>query len=417
VTAFSLSPSGEQAVTITSDISKNLFVTTATAWDLSTLKGRLLDRVEAELGESGQVTGSNAQINSVRFGDSGGHVVISRQGKGGRSGRVSIVQMEDMTTRTFDLPLRIGAPQTGFLSGRNQLITLNGEAAFRWSVDGMVHVKSYRPQAAVNGACFTSDGKIAATASRSVRLWTTDTGEAIGKLENPHQGEITSLDVANGLDSSGYLFVTTGDDASPARLWSWKDRKSGFRLEKELGIEGTTVMLARFLPDGDRIMLSGANGSIQIQSLSDPSSTFEWDLPEGLSATCCSFSSDGHYLAVGASDKSAWLIDLRPESTTKPRVMKGHADRIESICVLQDGTDQIRVLTASRDKSARVWDPRLSVSSVDPSQESDVIEGREVLAFRRHSQGVTAVDCTSDGSLVVTAGRDGRVLLWPAQSP
>ena len=299
VTALSLSPRGDYAVTITTNTLKNLFVTTATSWDLSTQKGRRLDQVEAELSESGQSTGSNAQIKSVRFGNSGDQIIISRTGKGGRSGRVSIVRRDDLSAKSFDLPSSIGALETAFLYGQNQLITLNGEAAFRWSVDGKEKIKSYRPQAAVTGACFTSDGKIAATASRSVRLWTTDSGAAIGKLENPHRGGVTSLDVSNRVDHSGYLFVTTGVNEPAARLWSWKDRETGFRPAGELFIEGTTVRIARFAPDGDHIMLAGDDGSIQIQSLDDPSSKFQWDLPENSFATCCAFSNDGHYLAVG----------------------------------------------------------------------------------------------------------------------
>lgn len=418
VTGFSLSPRGNQVVTLSSETSGDSFDTTALWWDLTTLERRPLDRIEAKLDDSGQSTGSNARINSVRFGNRGSYVVICRQGKGGRSGRVSIIQVADMETKSFELPDRIGAPETGFLSGRNQLITLNGEAAFRWSLDGMVHEKSYRPHAAVTNACFSPDGKIAATASRSVRLWNTETGEGIDKLENPHQGGIRSLDFSSRVDDSGYLFATTGDDASGARLWTWKDRETGFRLERELGIDGTTIEIVRFAPDGRHLMLAATSGAITIESLDDPASIFQWKLPSGLSATCAAFSADGRYLGIGASDKSAWLIDLEPGSTTKPRVMRGHADRIESICVLHDATDQIRVLTASRDKSARVWDPRLGIKSDESPESSDSfmnsVSGREVLALRRHTQGVTAIDCTADGNLVITAARDGRVLLWPS---
>ena len=115
-------------------------------------------------------------------------------------------------------------------------------------------------------------------------------------------------------------------------------------------------------------------------------------------------------LAVGADDKSAWLFDLEDENQTIE--LRGHADQIESIAILQDDSDQLRVLTASRDKSARVWDPRLGHS---PEELNMSRQGREVLSLRKHSQGLTAVECTRDGSLVITAARDGRLLLWPSE--
>ena len=96
---------------------------------------------------------------------------------------------------------------------------------------------------------------------------------------------------------------------------------------------------------------------------------------------------------------------------TEPITFVGHADRIEDVAILQDASHEMRVFSASRDKSARVWDPRIG------SQEN---AGREVIALRRHTQGVTAVDASVDGNVVMTAGRDGAVVLWPAaaaQSP
>ena len=63
------------------------------------------------------------------------------------------------------------------------------------------------------------------------------------------------------------------------------------------------------------------------------------------------------------------------------------------------------MLSASADDTARVWDPRLQVTSR---------EGRELLSLRRHRGDVTAIDATGDGQLVMTAGTDGQVILWPA---
>lgn len=412
VTAFSLSPRGDSAVTLSSETTGKSFVTIATWWDLVTMQSRQLARVEADLDESGQTSGNNARLTSVRFGDLGNNVVICRQRTGGRIGRVQIVDLSTQSTKAFDLPSLIGAPEVGLMMGRDQLITLNGEAAFRWSIEGMVHEKSYRPHSTVTDACFSPDGKVAATASRSLRLWQTDTGAPLDKLESPHGGAITSLDFSNRVGGAGYIFATSGGEAA-ARIWSWQSRESGFKLEQEMAIKGTPIQRVRFAPDGKNLMLAGANGNIQVRSVSNGDVSFDWNLPSGLSVTCASFSSDGKYLGLGASDKSAWLIDLTTADVV-PRVMTGHAGRIESIAVLQDESNQVRVLTASRDKSARVWDPRVAAEPEKDSDVADVVKGREILSLQRHTQGVTAVDCTSGGDLVMTAARDGKVLLWVA---
>ncbi|MCA9137035.1 MAG: protein kinase [Planctomycetales bacterium] len=417
VTAFSLAPRGDQAVTISAETTGKAFVTTSTWWDLTTLQSRQLHRVEAALDEKGQASGNNARITSARFGDRGNNLVICRQNKGGRVGRVQIIDLASKSSKSFDLPSLIGAPEVGLLLGRDRLITLNGEAAFRWSITGMVHEKSYRPHATVTDACFSPDGKVAATASRSLRLWRTESGEPLDKLESPHGGAITSLDFSARIGPAGYLFATSGNEAA-ARIWSWKNRESGFRLEQEMSIEDTEIQHARFTPDGTQLMLAGANGTVQIRSVVNGDVIFQWHLPNGVSTTCASFSADGKYLALGASDKTAWLIDTQTSNGTVPSVMTGHADRIESIAVLRDASNQIRVMTASRDKSARVWDPRIGSppqqSPDQPHEQNLIVQGREILSLQRHTQGVTAIDCTSQGDLVMTAARDGKVLLWPA---
>ncbi|MCO8125084.1 protein kinase [Stieleria sp. TO1_6] len=431
VIGFSLSPQGDQAVTVSQLTDAKSSLSQATLWDLNSQKSRELASVTAPLTEGRQTQQNAARINSARFGSRGTEIVVCQQNKSGRTGQVAIFNLTTQLTRTFKLPQEIGAPETGMLSGLNQLFTLNGAAAFRWDIQRRIHDKSYRAHAAVTAASFSPDSKIAATASRSVRFWDAKTGEGIDKLENPHGGAISGLDFSDQMDDRGYRFVTCGNDAA-AKLWTWKDRKSGFQLEREMSIPAAKVTHVRFNPAGDAVMLSGDDGTLQIQSLSAGTNHRTLQLPPKLTVTCAAFSRGGKYLAVGASDKSAFLFDLEASPNTPLCRFQGHADQIESICVLVDSTDNLRVLTASRDKSARVWDPRLELRQAEsgedvesqdsgdapPADRSEpvvsIIDGRELLALHRHTQGVTAIDCTDDGNLVMTAARDGRILLWPA---
>ena len=122
-------------------------------------------------------------------------------------------------------------------------------------------------------------------------------------------------------------------------------------------------------------------------------------------------------MAVGTDQATALLwpvprFDVRSDrdDMQRPIEMNGHAQRIEDIAILQDGSSPLRVFTASADQTVRVWDPRLSVKR-DPSE---ISQAREVLVLEKHTSSVTAVDLAERGAWMMSAGRDGVVNLWPA---
>jgi WD40 repeat protein len=71
-----------------------------------------------------------------------------------------------------------------------------------------------------------------------------------------------------------------------------------------------------------------------------------------------------------------------------------HADRVWSVVFSPDGR---RVLTASRDHTARVWDARLGLPLSD---------------WLRHGDDVRSAQWSPDGERVLTSCRDGTVWLW-----
>ncbi|TFG90071.1 MAG: WD40 repeat domain-containing protein, partial [Candidatus Atribacteria bacterium] len=78
-------------------------------------------------------------------------------------------------------------------------------------------------------------------------------------------------------------------------------------------------------------------------------------------------------------------------------VMKtGHADSIHALCFSRDGRF---VVTASNDRTAKLWETRT---------------GREVRTFKGHSSGVNSVDSSPDGKFIVTGSSDGSAKLWDA---
>jgi WD40 repeat protein len=76
------------------------------------------------------------------------------------------------------------------------------------------------------------------------------------------------------------------------------------------------------------------------------------------------------------------------------RYAEGHKDTVQSAAFSRDGT---RVVTASHDKTARVW---------------DAATGRELAVLRGHPDEVISAAFSHDGSRIVTASDDGTARIW-----
>jgi hypothetical protein len=75
-------------------------------------------------------------------------------------------------------------------------------------------------------------------------------------------------------------------------------------------------------------------------------------------------------------------------------VSSGHEDNVWSAAFSPDGS---RIVTASDDKTARIW---------------DVATGQEIAALRGHQDGVASAAFSLDGSRIVTASHDKTARIW-----
>lgn len=121
-------------------------------------------------------------------------------------------------------------------------------------------------------------------------------------------------------------------------------------------------------------------------------------------------------------------------------VLRGHAARIESAQFSPNGQ---RIITASWDKTARVWDAttgqalavlrghegpvisaqfspdgqRIATASADRTARVwDAATGRELMALRGHLDRVNSVQFSPDGQQIVTASWDGTARVWNAST-
>jgi WD40 repeat protein len=113
--------------------------------------------------------------------------------------------------------------------------------------------------------------------------------------------------------------------------------------------------------------------------------------------TNASFSPDGRRIVTASDDKTARIWDA---VTGKPigAPLKGHTGDVLSAAFSPDGR---RIVTASDDKTARIW---------------DAASGNEIVSLIGHSGAVTDAAFSSDGKHVITASADKFARVWDAST-
>jgi WD40 repeat protein/serine/threonine protein kinase len=420
VTHLSLSQGNQHAVTISEQTTSDASQMTVTLWDLSARTSQVLDRAVKQLktiegsNAKGASLGKKERITAAQFSEDGRSIAVGKQTKADGSGRVVIWSLNATSkaspTAAFETPVALGAPLACVPLPNNRMLTLNGEAAFQWDVNALAkdaaHLVSYRANASVYHANFSSDGKHIITASQSVKIWDIASQKAIAKIERPHDAPLTyaGFSPRNGDNR----FVTSGTDGV-VKLWSFDHQNNAVQWIQSWFENEQLPPIRRvcFSNDGSMLLAFGDRGTIRLIDLANQGAVSNRDFPESGDLSAAAFSSDKQYFIVGGDDSKArlWPVAQDPNvPRSEPILFEGHAEKIEDIRVLPSAAETVRVFTASRDKSVRVWDPRLG----DPDQRA-----REILNLRQHAQGVTGVDTTTSGSLMVTSGREGEVVLWP----
>ena len=108
------------------------------------------------------------------------------------------------------------------------------------------------------------------------------------------------------------------------------------------------------------------------------------------------FSPDGTRIVTASDDKTARIWD--PASGKQIAVLSGHDAAVWSAAFSPDGT---RVVTASNEKAARVW---------------DAVTGKALAVLSGHGGVVYSASFSPDGSRIVTASGDMLAHLWDTAS-
>jgi WD40 repeat protein len=235
----------------------------------------------------------------------------------------------------------------------------------------------------VTAAHFSPSGDSVLTGGRdgSVRPWDAGSGTLLGELSK-QSSPITAAAFRPG---GGQVAAVTADGV--ARVW---DLSSGALLA-ELAAPGGTLLA--YSPNARWLAVGAANGSVHI--VDDLTLLAGPDLGgHGGAVLAVNFSADSKRLVTASADQTARVWEL--DSVQPPLELRGHSAFVADAAF--DATGD-RVVTASADGSARIWNAH---------------SGATELELRGHDGAVRSAMFSPDGTRVLTAGADGTTRLWDA---
>jgi WD40 repeat protein/serine/threonine protein kinase len=185
-------------------------------------------------------------------------------------------------------------------------------------------------------------------------------------------------------------FIASGGSDKIVKVW---DAASGRELHTLRG-HTSLVSAAAFSPQGKYLVASGEDGTLKVWNYVNGAELFTSRLSTDKLRNLA-FSPDGKLLALGGDDRRIILLDTSSWRTVK--TLKGHSSWITGVKFSTDGR---RLVSSGRD-AIRVW---------------ELEQGQEVLTLAGHGARNLNVDVafSPDGASLVTAGTDGKLLLWPA---
>ena len=446
VVDLSMSEDNKYIVTVCEVANEDYIKTFATLWEIGSGLGQVLDLTVTPRSSDGRAV-SRSRITSASFDPATKMVFVSRTAnanekseirawKLGRivktAGFMTSEQMKQFVLRAsqstnggtaFIMPSVRGDTEGVLPLDEQRVLTMNNNGVFLWNLDSKREEKSYRAHAELTEAGFSFDAKYVVTASRSVKVWDAMSGKALAKIESDKPIRTVQFSpVMTG--KTGYMFATGGDEGI-VEFWEFNPKTQEIKRYAGVADEKlpdhkskqpkAAVRRIRFSTDGDRLWIVGDEGLARFRHLYDAAKTIVVEVPEQQSLRCAAISNDGKFIAAGSKAKKVLVWRLpRPGSPMELVTLSGHAGAVNDVGLTGNDAGILRVFSASQDGTTRVWDPQFSASSLD-GKESE--RGREIISLRRHTGDVTALDMTANGDLLMTAGGDGQVVLWPAGPP
>ncbi len=420
VTHLSLSKSGDQIATLSQISMGSQIESHVRVWDHASQESRLLLKASTKpetVSEDTPPSDASSLLGrfvDLQFAPADDRLGIIHTHRNASSLRIFEIRRDETPIEmpSLQFPSVLSAASGIRWQSSEIILSSHGNAAFLWHLPSLRMQRSFRPHASLTEAAFSGDGNWIATGSGSIRIWDRKTGKGVAKVEIPHAQRVESLDFIPSSDR--YELASCGPDGV-VRIWVWNPQSLTVSLKREVALTPQTALhQVSFDSTGKKLVAVGDEGRGWILEVDEatPPVIFA-DATNPSSQYCVAFSPDGKWIITGGEDRIARLWSFSGHVGGELQLKaycKGHAERINDVDFLGDMNQSWRIVTASEDKSVRVWDA-LQVNPTNLAEAALPVIGRELLSLRRHSLGVTSLDVARDRQRIICASRDGTLVI------
>jgi WD40 repeat protein/tRNA A-37 threonylcarbamoyl transferase component Bud32 len=425
VNAEQFSPDGKRVVTASSDGIARL-------WDAQS--GQLLTACSKH----------SAAVKSAQFSPDGKWILTASDD---HTARVWDAQSGQPLTEPLQHADSVESAQ--FSPDGKRILAASGDCVWLWdAVGGQPLAQSFKT---VGYAQFSPDGKRLVTTSRvnselAARVWDVASGQPLSEPFQ-HSGAVKSAQFSPDARQIVIISMGAGPRAWAARVW---DAQTGQPLTEPMQ-HSNVVSSAQFSPDGKRIVTASMDKTARI-----------WDAATGQPLTepmkhtnmvySAQFSPDGARIVTGSWNGSARVWDaVSGQPLTGPlrrrgALMNSSGPKASILYSAEFSPDGQRILTASDDDTACVWDARtgklltgplehtsgamasvvsarfspdgtrILTASAEDARVWDAVSGQPLTEPLKHSNSITSAQFSPDGRWIVTASTDHTARVWDAQS-
>ena len=301
----------------------------------------------------------------------------------------------------------------------NRIVSLLNQRSFALPL-----FAGFRHSASLNSAHFTSiPGQVLVGGDSEAQLWEVEGDRRVGAAFT-HGAPVVQAQMS----PNGLRVVTVGEDRR-VRLWDARLANSEVRLDAVQ----KHARYAEFSADSGRLLVAGDDGRIEI--IDGANGRLLRTLQHQRAVPMARFSPDGTRVAGVTTDGLLMVWELH-QTPTKPKVrslaaegsvvawdptgrfLAAPIDGYETLSLVDADTlekvggtmrhgaplarvefspDGTHLVTASEDRTARVWDARRGIPLTEPM---------------RHPGVVTGAEFSPDGRQVLTACEDGLARIW-----